>query len=174
MRPPFTGPALGDIMQVAWVTPDIERSVAQFRDTYRVPEFLVLDTSFPTEVFGEKGEMKLRIALANVDNIQLELIQPVGGGVDRIYRDVLPKDGSHANVHHHVCVKVKGTEQDWEAYVETLGGERPIAYVGNSANQTRFVYTDERATVGMYVEHIWFSPESEARMASLVPTYHTF
>jgi len=174
MRPPFSGPALGNIMQVAWVTPDLDRSLAQFRELYRVPEFLVMERGFPAEVFGEKGQMKLRIALANVDRMQLELIQPVGGGVDRIYREVLPADGRHANVQHHVCVQVTGTEQNWEAYLSTLGGERPIVYTGDVGPQTRFVYTDERAAIGMYVEHIWYSPEAQARMAAAVPTYRTF
>ena len=174
MMPPLAGPALANIMQVAWVTPDLERSIEQFRTIYRVPEFFVMDTEFEADVFGERGTMKLRLALANVDNIQLELIQPIGGGVDRLYRDVLPADGSHANVFHHVCVKVLGTLEDWEAHVATLGGpDRPVAYVGYMGDAAKFCYTDERAAIGMYVEHVWFSPETEARMAAVVPTYRT-
>lgn len=173
MIPPFTGPALGNIMQVAWVTPDLDRSIEEFRRIYRVPEFFVMEQTFRSIVFGEEGDMKLRMALANVDHIQLELIEPIGGGVDRIYRDVLPADGSHANVFHHVCVKVTGTVEDWDSYLAALGPDRPVAYVG-FVEGARFVYTDERATIGMYVEHIWFSPETEARMAAIVPTYRTF
>lgn len=173
MLAPFAGPALGNIMQIAWVTPDLERSLEQFRTIYRVPEFWVFDAEFPADVFGTRGDMKLRIALANVDAMQLELIQPVGGGVDHIYRDVLPADGSHANVPHHVCIKVGGTADDWDAYVRTLGGERPIAYVGHLDGETQFCYTDERATLGMYVEHVWFSPERDAQLAQTIPTYRT-
>lgn len=174
MIPPFAGPALGNIMQVAWVTPDLDRSVAQFREIYRVPEFMVMDTEFEAEVFGERGQMKLRLALANVDNIQLELIEPTGGGIDRIYRDALPRDGSHANVFHHVCVKIGGTLQDWDAYVDTLGGpHRPVAYRGFMGDDIKFCYTDERATLGMYVEHVWFSEAQEAQTVDAVPTYRT-
>jgi len=159
-------------MQVAWVTTDLDRALEQFKRIYRVPEFLVMEQSFPSIVFGEEGEMKLRIALANVDNVQLELIEPVGGGVDRIYRDPLPTDGSHANVFHHVCVKVEGTLEDWESYRANLGPDRPVAYEG-FIEGARFVYTDERATIGMFVEHVWFTPETEARMAEAVPTYRS-
>jgi hypothetical protein len=173
MLPPFAGPALGNIMQVAWVTPDIERSMAMFGETYRVPDWFLMEADFPAEAFGESGAMKLKIALANVDAIQLELIQPIGGGIDRIYREVLPADGSFANVFHHVCVKILGPLENWEAYLATLGGERPIVYTGEIGENARFCYTDERATVGMYVEHVWFSPEQEAQMAEAVPTYTT-
>lgn len=173
MIPPFNGPALGNIMQVAWVTPDIDRSLEDFRRIYRVPEFLVMERTFRSIVFGEEGEMKLRMALANVDHIQLELIEPVGGGVDRIYRDHLPANGSHANVFHHVCVKVAGTVEDWETYLAALGPDRPVVYVG-FVEGARFVYTDERATIGMFVEHVWFSPETQAWLAANVPTYRTY
>jgi hypothetical protein len=172
MIPPFSGPALGNIMQIAWVTPDLEKSLALFKTLYKVPDFLVMENRFPADVFGERGEMHLRIALANVDNIQLELIEPMGGGIDRIYRDALPGDGSHANVLHHICIKVDGTEHDWDSYVSGLGPDRPVAYIGYIPG-VRFIYTDERATLGVYVEHVWFSPEIEAQMASAIPTYRT-
>lgn len=161
-------------MQVAWVTPHLDRSLEQFRDLYKVPEFLVIESAFPAVVFGETGEMKLRTALANVDNMQLELIEPVGGGVDWIYREVLPSDGSHANVMHHVCVKVTGTRDDWNSYVEELGKRSKIAYTGDIGPQTQFIYTDERRVLGHYLEHTWFSEESEKRMAGRIPTYRTF
>jgi hypothetical protein len=173
MIAPFIGPALGNIMQVAWVTPDLDRTLAVFRELYRVPEFLVIEPDFPSVVFGEAGQMKLRVALANVDAMQLEVIQPVGGGVDRFYRDYLPGDGSFATVFHHVCVRVGGSVEDWDAYLETLGGERPIALTGDLGPEARVVYTDERATIGMIVEHVWFSPAQHARMSAAIPTYRT-
>lgn len=165
--------ALGGIMQTAWITPDLDRSIEQFRTIYGVPEFLVMEQRFPATVFGEAGEMHIRLALANVDHMQLELIQPLGGGVDRIYRDVLPVDGSHANVFHHLCVKVHGTLDDWRAHLERLGPDRPVAYSGDVGPDARFVYTDDRALLGHFVEHVWFGPETEARMTAAVPTFHT-
>jgi hypothetical protein len=160
-------------MQLAWVTADLDRSLAQFRTLYGIPEFLVMEQKFPAEVFGETGEMHVRLALANVDNIQFELIEPLGGGVDSIYRDVLPRDGRHTNVFHHFCVKVQGDLSDWEAHVAAFGPQRPIAYVGDVGPDARFVYTDERPTVGAYVEHVWFGPELDAQMAAAIPTYRT-
>jgi len=166
-------PRLGNIMQLAWITPDIDRSMAQFRDQYRVPEFLVMEVNFPAEVFGQKGDMHLRVALANVDNMQLELIQPLGGGVDRLYRDVLPKDGSHANVFHHVCVRIDGPLEEWDKHIAGLAPDMPIAFTGDLGPDARVVYTDQRATLGMYVEHVWFGEETAANMAASVPAYRS-
>jgi len=163
---------LANIMQIAWITPDMERSLEQFRSQYQVPEFLVTEHTFPAEVFGRQGEISLLVALANVDAMQLELIQPLGGN-DSIYRDVLPADGSHANVFHHVCVRIEGSLEDWDVYLATLGPDRPVVYTGDVGPGCRFVYTDERSTIGMYVEHVWFSAETTAGMAAAVPTYRT-
>jgi len=126
---------------------------------------------FPARVFGESWSMKLKMALVNVDNIQLELIQPTGPGMDRIYRDVLPADGSHANILHHVCIKIEGTLADWDDHVSRLGPSRPLVYVGDGGPDVRFVDTDDLATPGIYVEHLWWSPLMDAAMAAAIPTY---
>ena len=173
MIKPIAATALGGIMQMAWVTPDIDASIRQFADLYGVPNFFKMDAGFPAVVFGENGQMKLRLALANVDNVQLELIQPLGGGIDRIYRDPLPSDGSHANVFHHVCVKIEGSLEDWDAYVASLKPERSIVYVGDAGPGVRFFYTDDRPTLGVYVEHLWRSAELDAYMDEVVPTFNS-
>jgi len=165
--------ALGGIMQMAWVTPDLDASLSQFGTLYGVPAFYQMEVDFPAVVFGESGNMTVRLALANVDNIQLEIIQPVGGGINRIYRDALPADGSHANVFHHVCVKVEGSLADWDAYVAKLGPDRPIVYIGDAGPEVRFLYTDDRAALGIYVEHIWRSAALDAAMDEAVPTFNS-
>jgi hypothetical protein len=165
-------PALANVMQLAWITPDMDRSLEQFKTLYRVPEFLTLDLTFPATIFGQQGEMKMKVSLANIDHMQIELIQPMGG-IDSIYRDVLPKDGSHANVFHHVCVQVYGSLEDWDAYAAALEPEQKIVYTGNIGPQGRVLYTDTRETLGIYLEHVWFTEENQARMRGLVPTYTT-
>jgi len=171
MIKPIATTALGGIMQMAWVTPDLDASISQFRNLYGIPEFYEMEVDFPAVVFGESGQMALRLALANVDNIQIELIQPVGGGINSIYRAVLPGNGSHANVFHHICVKIEGSLADWDAYVATLGPERPIVYVGDAGPEVRFLYTDDRPALGVYVEHLWRSAALDAAMDEAVPTF---
>ncbi|MBV8805570.1 MAG: VOC family protein [Sinobacteraceae bacterium] len=161
---------VGRIMQMAWITPDLDRSLGQFKEIYGIGDFFVLKQSFQAEALGKKGEISIKFALANIEDMQLELIQPLGG-VDSIYRDVLPTDGRHANVFHHVCVKIEGTLADWDAYVAGLGPNRPVVLTGDVGPGARFMYTDERDKLGIFVEHLWFGPELESYMAQNVPTY---
>jgi hypothetical protein len=171
---PWLQPGFSPFHQLAWITPDIERSVEQFRTSYNVPSFHVFDTEFNATVGGETGIMSLRLALVYVDDIQLELIQPLSTGVSRIYTDVLPRDGSHRNVFHHVCVKVNGsTLDDWDAHIASLPPERPVYYTGEVGPTMRFAYTDERELCGMYVEHVWFMPEAEAAINADIPRYYS-
>jgi len=173
MIPHIETTALSNLMQVAWVTPDLDRTMAQFSEIYRVPEFFVTDASYPARLFEETGEMKLRLALANVDNMQIELIQPIGGGVDRIYREALPTDGRHANVFHHVCVQIYGPRENWDTYLANLKKEKPIDYTGDFGPGVQFVYTDERATLGIWLEHVWFEPEYFKQLSAAIPTYRS-
>lgn len=169
--PGLTG--LSNLMQVAWVTPDLDRTMAEFGERFGIEEFFFTDIAFPARLFDETGEMSIRLALANIDAMQIELIQPVGGGLDRIYREALPADGSHANVVHHVCVKIDGPIEAWEAYEAELSKRTPIGYTGDSGPNVRFAYTDERATLGLWLEHVWYEPEYDAQFSALIPTYRS-
>ena len=169
----LNGPGLANLMQVAWVTPDLDRSMAQFAERYRVPDFFVTDVSYPARFFDESGVMQLRLALANIDNMQIELIQPVSGGVDRIYREVLPTDGAHANVFHHLCVRVDGSLEDWDAYIAALGPDKKIAHTGDPGPGVRFIYTDERDTLRIYLEHVWYEPAYYAQLSAMIPSYRS-
>lgn len=166
-------PVFGTFHQMAWVTPDLDRSLAQFRDVYGVPSFLVKDQAFDARVGDRRGEMRLRFALANVDGVEFELIEPIGKGLNDIYREVLPKDGSFANAFHHVCVKVPGTLDDWERHLAALHPSRNVWYEGDVGAGARFCYTDDRPVVGHYVEHVWFGPEVERAMYDAVPRHRT-
>lgn len=163
-------PAFGNFHQVAWITPDLDRSIEMFREVYGIPSFFAMDQEFDAVVGERKGVMKLRFALANVDGVELELVQPKGG-IDAIYRDVLPSDGSFANVFHHVCVKVNGTLEDWERHLAGLHAGRKVYLQGDVGPGARFVYTDERPFLGHYMEHVWFGPAIAKAMYEAVPRF---
>ena len=166
-------PAFGPFHQIAWVTNDIDRSLTLYREVYGIPHFLVMDQEFNARVGTEHGRMKLKIALANVDNVQIELIEPRSPGIDGMYRDVLPKDGRYANVFHHVCVKINGTLDDWEKHLAGLHRDRNVYFEGDIGPGGRVVYTDERPFIGHYIEHVWFGPEIEQHMKTAVPHFFT-
>lgn len=161
--------------QTAWVTTDLDHSVDLFRTSYGIDSFFVFESNLESSVFGKVGPMALRIALANIDNVQLEIIQSLGdgSGVEHIYSDFLPKDGGFAQRLHHICVKIDGTLDDWDRYVAALPADRPICYTAHLTHDTRFCYTDDRSLLGHYVEHVWFGEESAARMAANIPQFYS-
>jgi hypothetical protein len=60
-------PGFAPFWQLAWVTPDLERSMEQFRTIYNVPSFFVMEPVFNAVFNGEQGSMSIRMALANID-----------------------------------------------------------------------------------------------------------
>ena len=130
-------PTFGSFHQFTWFTNDMDRSLPNFKDVYGIPPFLVMDQSFDAVVGEQKDKMQPRIALAKVDDVEFEVIQPVGGGIDAIYRDALPADGSYATVFHHFCVRVGGALEDWERHLVGLHSERPIHPLPSRWRQSR-------------------------------------
>ena len=157
--------------QLAWVTPDLERSIVDLREIYNVPDFYVMDLDFEATVESKDGVMGMRVALAYMDEVQLEFIQPKAGPLARIYTDALPSDGSYRNVFHHICLKIPGMEDDWQSYLASLSPRRRVCFSAEVDPDLKLVYTDERALCGLYVEHLWCGPESNARLEGSIPRF---
>jgi hypothetical protein len=84
----------------------------------------------------------------------------------------LPKDGSFALRFHHICMRIDGPLANFEAHMASFDpATHPVAYRGGMADLMRFAYTDERATLGHYVEHVWFDAAFYGQMASAIPVY---
>jgi len=162
-------PILTDFCQLAYVTNDIDEAMALYARRYGVPSFYRLDVDLPSEVDGSTGVIKLKIALANVAGVQIELMEPVAdlGG---FYGSTIAGQTGLAFGLHHVCQKVVGDIAEWEAHIAELGGpDRPIACSARAGDYARIVFTDDRALLGAYIEHIWMTPAAWADIASKVP-----
>jgi hypothetical protein len=157
--------------QVAYVTNDMERALGVFRDHYGIPSFFVLEHSMDAVGDEKPGRMSLKIALANVDGVQVEVIEDLGSTSD-LYTAPLPADGSFRIVFHHVCIVVSGGVENWERHLAELG-DRPHYYRPQTSADTRVIYTDERARLGHYIEHCWFGPETLTVMARAIPHHRT-
>ena len=72
------------------------------------------------------GRMALRIALANVDGVQVEVIEDIGSSFD-LYTEPLPEDGTFRIAFHHVCILIQGGIENWERHLAELG-DRPHYY----------------------------------------------
>jgi hypothetical protein len=152
--------------QIAYVTNDMEEALRRLDRGYGLERFFRTDTrahrAYP-------NQPALDLALVRTAGTEFEVIQPLGVN-DALWADPLPKDGSFALLFHHIGVTVHGTMADYERYRARLDTEaHPIVAEGAVDDDLRFIYTDERATLGHYLEHCWFSPNIMEVMTSMVP-----
>lgn len=155
--------------QIAYVTNDITAAAALFERDYGAPGFFHF--SNVANGVGAAGGPELRIALARVGGVEIELIEPVGDTAP-MFAEVLPGGPDLAIRFHHVAIRIDGPESNWQGHIGSLDlAAHPIAFYGDLGDQLHFLYTDERATLGHYVEHVWMAPALLAQVAGATPTY---
>jgi hypothetical protein len=162
MNAPSLSPFSG-FLQIAYVTTDMDEAIARFAAEHNVPLWARMP-GIEIETLGGR-HCKLNIALAFVGQTQLELIEPLSGD-DRIYREALPQTG-FAIRHHHIAQLIE-SEAAFDTQREEMAARGvPIVVDGQSAGAARYFYTDHRATLGHYIEHIWYTPAGRAGMERL-------
>ena len=155
--------------QIAYVTTDLEQALAVWREDFDVPAFHVFTNDMPG--LESSHPYRLKIALATVGGTEIELIEPLDGSAP-LHAEPLPADGSFALRFHHVAMRIEGTLADFEAHMASLDPVRhPVVWSGAFADMMRFAYTDERNTLGHYVEHVWFDAGFYAQLAAAIPVY---
>jgi hypothetical protein len=155
--------------QVAYVTTDLDRALEVWRDQFDVPSFHVFTNEMPG--LESSRPCALRIALANVAGVEIELIEPLSG-TSPLHSEPLPQDGSFAIRFHHVALRIEGELECFEAHMRSLDPAlHPVVWTGKFADLMRFAYTDERNTLGHYVEHVWFEARFYREMAAAIPVY---
>jgi len=101
------------------------------------------------------------------------LIEPLGDTAPMCSAP-LPNDGSFAIRFHHVAYRIEGDLSDFEAHMASIDPEKhPVIWSGSMGDVMRFAYTDERAVLGHYVEHVWMHPELWAQLAGAIPVFPT-
>jgi Glyoxalase/Bleomycin resistance protein/Dioxygenase superfamily len=155
--------------QIAYVTTDLDRAMAVWRDQFDVPAFHVFTNDMPG--LESTHPYQLKIALANVGGTEIELIEPLHGTAS-LHAEPLPTDGSFAMRFHHVAMRITGTLADYDAHMASLDPVlHPVVWSGAFADMMRFAYSDERQTLGHYVEHVWFDDGFYAQLAAAIPSY---
>lgn len=141
--------------QNAYVTHDLDRALAQLRKQFALPECLVFEPEMVLKTPAGEKVSKVRAALAWVDTLQFEFIEPVSGYID-YYLDIMPKDKSDASLRfHHIAVR----RDDLDAMREEIAQlGLPVVFEGSVAGLT-FIYLDARATLGHYFEYVWATPD---------------
>jgi hypothetical protein len=154
--------------QVAYVTNNLDAAAALLEKQYGVPGFYKFDTTG----VAQPGDPQLRIGLARVGGVEIELIEPQGSTAN-LFSDVLPRSGSELAIKfHHVAIRIDGSLENWHRHRAAIDIARhPIVYQGGLGDMLRYFYTDERPTLGHYVEHVWMGPDLLAQLAAAIPTY---
>jgi len=155
--------------QVAYVTNDIEAAAAMMEAQFGAPGFFIFSNVQPG--MEQAGGAELRIGLTRVGGIEIELIEPLGGTAP-LFSDVLPDGDGLVVRFHHVCSRIAGPIANWDAHMASIDTDlHPIVFSGALGEDMRFAYTDERATLGHHVEHVWYSPAMLAQILAATPTY---
>jgi hypothetical protein len=138
-----------DHFQVAYATNDIDRAVALFRDLHGIQHFRRLEGNL-----DDGGH--IRVELAWVGSIMIELLTAQGPGSE-IYAGRLPPGDGFAIRHHHLGYLIydKPAWRSLEAEAERLG--RPLLADRNNPGFLRSCFIDA-PEMGHYLEYIL--PES--------------
>jgi hypothetical protein len=164
-------PAFGGFYQNAYVTTDLDQALKVFREVYGVPEFLVMPTDMPIGYRGGPGRLHLRLALANLNGVQIEVIQGLEGCVD-LYREGLPAEG-FGLIHHHVAMRVTGPREAWDRWAaETAASDRGFVLQGDMGDVAQFAYVDDKRRLGHYTEYFW-SADGGAGLDAVIPRFVT-
>lgn len=140
-----------DVFQFGYVTHDLDRALSRFDQEHGMAEF-----SRVTFRQQPDGPELAQVALGWAGGRQIEVIQPVGDAAP-IYSDTL-KGQSSLIVFHHFGIRIPGTLDAWESRRSVLEQPgRPVVFEGAIGDDCRYAYVDERATLGHYLEYIWFS-----------------
>jgi hypothetical protein len=162
---PHASGLLARFFQHAYVTNDMERAKAQFADRWGVRSFLQFDSSLQLQTPRGLESAQLRIALAFVGDLQIELIEPLGGGGAQLYRQALPP-GGYRLTWHHFAYRLPAGQDAWRSFRSRVGtADYPLAIEGHLSGEhgeVRFVYLDTYAELGHYSEYVWATYDIDA------------
>ena len=162
-------PILSGFAQVAYATNDIAYAMDLYDKKYGISSFYQLDAQMPARVRGDEGVVSLKVGLANVAGVQIELMEPLSDLDGFFGSDLAGKSGFTLALHHFLQL-VDGDLADWDAHVAELeGAGRDVVCQLHAGDSARVMFTDDRSMLGVYLEHIWMTPEAKRAIESQVP-----
>jgi hypothetical protein len=155
----MANPLLANFFQLAYVTSDLNRAVAFLQKDMGIEEFMIINEArMQIHQQDHSTEAILRVALAYVGNVMIEIIQPLSGAVE-IYQNAIKNDKFTLKF-HHIGILVNGQSENWDSTVsELISKKQQFAVSGEFGTAAKFGYVDQRDTLGHYVEYVHFSEE---------------
>jgi len=138
----------GEFFQLGYVTRNLDRAIALYRERYGVTEWLRFDTasSMPP---GTPGPF-MEVALAYNGPVMLELIQPAPSDPG-IYGEALRDDGG-VNLHHLGYLSEEPRFGTLATDYEAQGFDVPVKL--SSPMGLSLIYVDTRSDNGLYSEYV--------------------
>ena len=162
-------PILSGFSQLAYTTNDIDHAMEIYATRYGVPSFHRLDTKLDVSLGETDGPVELKIALANVEGVNIELMQATRDLGGFFTSSIIGRSG-FAIALHHVAQRLEGDISNWNTHVADLeNANRDITLKATAGDYARIVFTDDRAMIGAYIEHIWLTPEARHELDRQVP-----
>lgn len=162
------GDLFANIWQVCYVTPDLERGMAELRDLLGVENATEVPVEGATFLKGgDQVEWRPRVAMGARGGLVIELIEPLAGEVE-FYRRFLPRNGGVLGLHHLAMLVPLGDEA-WSS-VEKLVGEHGLdfEYTILIPDRARLAYVDTTALLGHYIELCQLQPADTEFFSGLI------
>jgi len=135
------------LCQVGIVVRDIERAIDAYSEVLGMPKPEIVLTDEPdvakTTYMGERTDARAKLAFFDVGQVQLELIEPVGG--PSTWQAFLDESGEGV---HHLAFTVQGTDEV-VAFLESkdIDVVQQGQYEGGM-----YTYLDAESTLGVVLE----------------------
>lgn len=155
-----------NFFQHGYVTNDIEQAKSVFGAKCGIGSYFDIEHDLPLLTPRGIEQARIKIALAFVGNLQVELIEPLGAPGDLIWHEVLPPT-RFGVVFHHCGFMVPGPLSDWNAFRATIGQDAYPIVIEGDFEPAKFVYVDLRDSLGHYCEYLWMHDDLHAA----VPRY---
>jgi hypothetical protein len=141
--------------QNAYVTRDIDKGISFMETRYGVHGLAPIDLELDVVTPQGRDKVVMRLAVAWVGKLNVELIQPVSGCIDH-YVDSLPVDNDDFSPRfNHIAMR----RDDFDAMrSEITCLNLPILFEG-SFDGLRYIYVDARKELGHLLEYVWATPE---------------
>jgi len=150
----------GPIKQCGYVVTDLDAAINHWVTRLGVGPWFELDTSYLKDLKyrATVTAMKVRIALANSGELQIELIQPLDEEPSP-YNDFLLATNGKSGLQH---------VSSWPeaAVFDRLVAEHPVLFSGNGGG-TRFAYLDGAYELGAMMEIADLAPPTQAFFAEI-------
>lgn len=134
-------------LQLGFVVADLQQAMKHYVEVLGIGPWQIYTIEAPeltnTTVHGKPEPYSLKLGVAQVGNVQWELIQPLTGR--SVYREFLDSKGGGL---HHILVQV----EDYDAAVKRLTDRGMGVLMSGTWRGATFAYTDTEKSLGTVIE----------------------